>query len=67
MAASMYAAMFPEKKGGCVYQVEPVGEIEHDTDCSQPGLSFSAPKARIVKVFKLSRNQINTARMAVMA
>lgn len=65
--ASMYAAMFPGKKGGYVYLVEPVGEIEDDPDCNQPGLSFSAEKARIVKVFKLSKNEVSMVRMAVMA
>lgn len=33
---------------GDVYAVVPVGELEIDPDCNTPGLSWQAPKARIL-------------------
>lgn len=57
-AAALYAGMYPGKKRGCVYQVEPIGQLEHDPDCDRPDLSFSVERARIVKMFKLSRSDV---------
>ena len=49
-AAMLYAAGV----NGDVYEVEPVGELLSDPDCSQEGLSFSCGKAKIIKRYKLS-------------
>lgn len=57
LAATMYAATI---KKGEVYEVEPIGELKHDPDCIEEGLSFSCEKARITKRHKLSRNQRET-------
>lgn len=53
-AAAMYAASLPK---GEIYLVEPLGELKADPDCSQPGLSFSCERARVVKRFKLKPEQ----------
>ena len=66
-AACLYAAMYPSKKAACVYLVEPIGEIEPDPDCNLPGLSFSAEKARIVKVIKLTRTEVAMVREVVLS
>ena len=65
VAAAMYAGMYSTKKAGWVYEVEPVGEVEPDPDCSQPGLSFSAEKARIIKVYRLGPAGVRKIREAV--
>tara|TARA_Y100000310_G_C20369916_1_gene663021 strand:- start:168 stop:515 length:348 start_codon:yes stop_codon:yes gene_type:complete len=55
-AAEVFASCFPEVnkkgRGGRVYQVEPVGELEHDPDATGRGYSFQCPKARVLKCFE---------------
>lgn len=62
-AALLYAAAVPR---GVVYQVEPVGELEPDPDCSQEGLSYQCTKARVLRCIKPSWEQIHTARVALL-
>lgn len=50
--AVMYAALHPS--GGAVYEVEPVGTLEPDPDCTEPGLSWACDRARIVMARGLS-------------
>jgi hypothetical protein len=64
-AARFFAAMYPTNRGGCVYEVEPVGELAHDPDCDEVGLSFEAPRARIVAVHELSTSAVNRIRAQV--
>lgn len=52
-AALIYAASHPSGTG-VVYEVEPIGEVEPDPDCNEPGLSFMAPAARIIRKTRVS-------------
>lgn len=47
-AALIYAVMHPSQ--GWVYQVEPVGDLQQDTDCLESGLSFACAEARILRI-----------------
>lgn len=58
--ALMYAAMHPS--GGGVYEVEPLGEIVPDPDCTVHGLSYECARARIV----IARSISNVTRRKVM-
>lgn len=62
-AALMYAAGVPK---GVIYEVEPVGDLEADPDCSQPGLSFQCERAKVLKVIKPSRRDLNLAMAAIL-
>jgi hypothetical protein len=59
-AAVMYAAMHPSNRG-MVYEVDPVDPVE-DPDCSEPGLSFSALRARVITARKVKAADINAVR-----
>lgn len=50
-AAAMFASGV---RRGVIYEVEPIGEIEPDPDCTLPGLSFQCQKARVIRVIKLN-------------
>lgn len=52
-AAMMYAAMHPSGRGE-VYEVKPIGELQADPDCSEPGLSFVCDRAKVVQHMKLA-------------
>jgi len=52
VAAEMFASMCPAERVS-VYLVEPVGELEADPDVDEPGLSFQAEKARILREFPM--------------
>lgn len=57
------AAMFAAgQRDGCVYEVEPMGYIEHDPDCKTPDLSFQVPKARVLRVIKLKPAELDAVR-----
>jgi len=58
-AALLYAAAFNR---GVIYEVEPVGQIEEDPDCSMPGLSFQCERARIKRIQKISDSVLSSAR-----
>lgn len=50
-AAALYAAGAPSEAPGWVYEVEPVGDLESDTDYLGPdGDSVCARRARIIRV-----------------
>jgi hypothetical protein len=49
-----------------VYEVDPEGELERDSDCKS-GVSFACPKARIISVHKISGKNIKKARKAWIA
>jgi rifampin ADP-ribosylating transferase len=53
-AALLYAAGV----NGCVYEVSPIGDLNHDPDCLTEGLSFACDRAQIVKVHSVSRRTI---------
>lgn len=53
LAAEMFGSMAPSKKVS-VYMVEPTGEIELDSDCTQVNLSFCVAKTRILKEFRIT-------------
>jgi hypothetical protein len=63
VAASMFAAMAPIKGDVAVYEVEPIGELAHDPDCSDPGLSFECESARVIGIV---RTMGEAERMATM-
>jgi hypothetical protein len=48
--ARLYAGAYPG--GGALYIVEPQGDLEPDPDCTEPGLSWMAPAARVVKCLR---------------
>ena len=54
-AAVMYAALHPS--GGCVYEVQPEGELEPDPDCIEPGLSMAVQRARIIALHHLTKSE----------
>ena len=62
--ALLYAA---GHKRGVVYEVEPIGELVPDPDCTLSGLSFECEKAKVRRVFKPSIAQIDVARRAMVA
>ncbi len=54
-AAMLYAGMHPSGKGQ-IYTVRPVGEIEDDPDCNEPGISFSCERATILGFVPITNN-----------
>ena len=48
-----------------VYEVEPEGEIEPDTDCIS-GVSFACPKAKIIAIHEISGETITKHRKAML-
>jgi len=65
-AARLYAAMYPGKNGGTVYEVLPEGEIVLDKDCDLAGISFSCPKALIIAEHKISYAAVQWLRSSMM-
>ena len=49
----------------CVYEVDPIGTLEDDPDCSQKGLSFQCQKARVKRIFRMSNEEINHFRQVL--
>lgn len=63
--AYLFAAMHPSGKGR-VYEVEPIGGVEPDPDYNgPPGESVQVPRARIVRVIPLGRQDRDAIRRAV--
>jgi hypothetical protein len=58
-AALMYASVF---RRGVIYEVEPIGKIEPDPDCSMVDLSFQCERARIKRIQKISDLVLSSAR-----
>ena len=56
IAAVMYASGLPGL--GCVYEVEPVGDLTPDPDCNKPGLSWECERALIVGVYPVSKKTV---------
>ncbi len=63
MAALMYAVTV---RDGDVYEVVPDGELLDDPDCSEPGISFSCPRARIVRRLRFTRAERETVRQGLL-
>lgn len=63
-AALLYAAA---NRKGVVYQVEPLGELEPDPDCNQPGLSFQCARAKVLKVIKPHPAEVHAATQALLS
>ena len=61
--AVLYAAVQHEP---IIYEVEPVGPLEHDDDCSEKGLSFSCERAKIVAAHKVPGKLIKQARKVLL-
>lgn len=55
-AALLYACSYPFGRGW-LYAVEPLGEVEPDPDCSEPGLSFQCERARVVEGRPVTRRE----------
>ncbi len=65
-AALIYAAMHPSGNG-VVYEVEPLGTIEADTDyMGDPSESVCAPSARIIKRHRVPGKKLQRIRKAIM-
>lgn len=58
-AALLYAASV---KDGRIYIVEPIGILEDDPDCTQIGLSYQCEKAKVLKIIKPKKAEIDMAR-----
>lgn len=61
-AALLYACVWPK---GVIYLCAPIGEIEPDPDCTQPGLSWQCARARVLSVLKPSAADLAAARQAL--
>ena len=59
-AAAMFAALRPTP--GVVYEVEPVGALEHDPDTNESGLSFMCERATVRRVHFLTPKQVRRVR-----
>lgn len=66
-AAFFYAAMYPGDPFGHVYKVEPVGKIEPDPDCREPGLSYQVPGARVLRRIRVKPKLLHMIRLHVLA
>ena len=51
-AAALYAAFWPK---GVIYECEPIGTIEPDPDCTEPGLAYQCERARVLRRIKLPK------------
>ena len=51
--ARLFAA-FHTSGAGKVYEVTPIGDLEHDPDCETPGSSFAVSCACVVRVIPLA-------------
>lgn len=63
-AALLYASGW---RRGVIYEVEPIGLLEPDPDCSMPGLSWQCEKARVLRIIKPKPAEIGMARKALAA
>ena len=63
-AALMFASGW---RRGVIYEVEPIGLLEPDPDCSMPGLSWQCEKARVLRIIKPKPADIAMARSALAA
>lgn len=61
-AAAMYAALYPRWSGGNIYRVEPIGTLEDDPDCDEPGLSFACERAKVIERMRISRAALREIR-----
>ncbi|MFD2235919.1 hypothetical protein [Aureimonas populi] len=61
-AAVLYASVIDK---GTVYRVEPVGEVEHDPDCRQLGLSYQCDAARVICEVRPKGKHLRLARKAL--
>lgn len=50
--ARLFALMAPPHGCGDLYEVEPLGALEVDSDYLGPGASYSVPMARVVRVIE---------------
>jgi rifampin ADP-ribosylating transferase len=64
--ALLYAAGHPSGKGW-IYECEPIGQLEPDPDATVPGISFQCPKARVLRIFKPTPEQLHMARSVLFA
>ena len=64
-AAAMFASLHPSGKG-TVWKVETIGEVLHDPDCSQLGLSYTCDAARIVGRVRIKNKTLKRIRETVM-
>ncbi|WP_219653599.1 MULTISPECIES: NAD(+)--rifampin ADP-ribosyltransferase [unclassified Pseudomonas] len=64
-AACLYAGLYPDKRGGHVYVVTPLTELEPDPDYEAEGMSYAVERARIDRVRKLSPNEIGQIRLII--
>ena len=65
-AAAIYATFHRSGKGQ-VYEVEADGELTPDPDCTAPGLSFEAERARVVRMIRLTKRQRQEIRAVILA
>jgi rifampin ADP-ribosylating transferase len=63
-SAVMYAVTHRDQT---IYEVEPLGTLEHDDDCNLAGLSFACDKAKILSVRKVPGKLIKRARKALLS
>jgi hypothetical protein len=65
-AARLYAAMYPGKNGGTVYECLPEGDLAPDRDCDLAGISFSCAKALIIAEHPVTYAAVQWLRSSMM-
>jgi len=65
-AARLYAAMYPGKNGGTVYECLPEGDIAPDRDCDLAGISFSCARALIIAEHPITYSAVQWLRSSMM-
>lgn len=62
IGALLYACCWPD---GVVYCCEPVGDLEPDPDCTEPGLSWQCGSAKVLQVIKPKGKELKKAKRAM--
>ena len=65
-AARLYAAMYPGKNGGTVYECLPEGNLAPDKDCDLAGISFSCSRALIIAEHPITYSAVQWLRSSMM-
>lgn len=63
-AAMLYAAGWPK---GVIYQCEPLGALEPDPDCTEPGIAWQCERARVTRIIKPTPREIAMARSVLLS
>lgn len=61
--AVFFSYIHPSQRGPVLhfYEADPIGDVEPDPDCTEPGLSFQCGRARIVRRLRATEDEIGLA------